>query len=460
MHLKTNLFSQQLAAVEKVLPSRIGALFMEMGTGKSRTAIELVHRRDGKLDKVLWFCPVTLKETVRREILKHTDATDTDIHVFDGKTSENRLPDCLWYVIGIESVSSSARVLLTVNKMVTDKTMIIVDESDYIKGHRSKRSERLTRLALNARYRLIMTGTPLSQGVVDLYSQMRFLSPDILGYRSFYSFAGNHLEYHEKYKGLIVQSHNVDYLAAKIAPYTYQVKKSDCMDLPKKLYKSYYFSMTREQEIAYEDAKITAYQKMENRFQDSYIIFELFTELQQITCGFLHEMQFQHYRLDTLEQIINSIPEKEKIIIWCKYVHDIKTIHEMLKSNFSDEVALYYGELNEKARIKEEDKFHGNARFFLSTMSCGGHGLTLNEASYVIYYNNSFKYSERLQTEDRNHRIGQCRSVTYIDIVCEKSIDIRISNAIANKEDTVQSFKREVDKIKDSGEKKEKYMEL
>ena len=90
----TELLPYQADAVAKILPSRVGALFMEMGTGKTRTAIELVKIRHRKIDRVLWFCPVSLKETVRREILKHTDCTDADICVFRGATNERNVnPD-------------------------------------------------------------------------------------------------------------------------------------------------------------------------------------------------------------------------------------------------------------------------------------------------------------------------------------------------------------------------------
>jgi len=181
MLIRTELMPHQATAVVKVLHSRIGALFMEMGTGKSRTAIELVARRLPRIDRVIWFCPVSLKETVRQEILKHTDCAPADIHVFSDRTNERNVPPALWHIVGIESMSLSDRVTLAVNKLITSRTFVILDESSYIKGHRAKRTMRITELSKRARYRLILTGTPLSQGVVDLFAQMRFLSPKILG---------------------------------------------------------------------------------------------------------------------------------------------------------------------------------------------------------------------------------------------------------------------------------------
>ena len=233
MTLLTKLLPHQGAAVEKVGHLRVGALFMEMGTGKSRTAIEVAARRAGKIDRVVWFCPVSLKLPIALEIRKHVE--NPSIYVFDDRTSEARIPaDAFWLVVGIESMSSSDRVILSAASLINDRSMVILDESSYIKGHKSRRTHWITQASKPARYRMILTGTPMSQGVVDLYSQLRFLDQRILGYKSFYSFAANHLEYSEKRPGLIIRSHNLDYLAAKIAPYTYQVKKEECLSLPEK----------------------------------------------------------------------------------------------------------------------------------------------------------------------------------------------------------------------------------
>ncbi len=356
-------------------------------------------------------------------------------------------------------MSSSARVTRAVHKLVTTRTFAILDESSYIKGHGAMRTQRITKLAEKARYRLILTGTPLSQGVVDLYAQMRFLSPKILGYNSFYSFAANHLEYSEKYPGLIVRAHNVGYLAAKIQPYVYQVTKEECLTLPSKLYTTRYFYMTPEQRYYYNLAKEEIFEEMLAKDDDftSIAIFRLFSILQGIVCGFWNRkgklLEFEHDRIETLMDVIHSIPDDEKIIIWTKYRYDI----EQIKNRLRDNVALFYGDLNERRRAEEVEKFRNGARFFLATQSCGGHGLTLNEANYVIFYNNAFKYSERLQAEDRCHRIGQERKVIYINIQCDCGIDNRIAEALAKKGNLVADFKAEVDRVKD---KKGKLKEL
>jgi SNF2 family DNA or RNA helicase len=290
---------------------------------------------------------------------------------------------------------------------------------------------------------------------------MRFLSPKILGYKSFYSFQANHLEYHPKFKGMITRAHNTDFIAAKIKPYVYQVTKEECLDLPNKIYESRYVGMSIDQRVLYEQAKNEILLEINDDEFDSFTIFRLFTALQQIACGFWNRrnadkvmefLTFKQHRIAALMETISNIPSNEKIIIWAKYLYDIEQINTALTTEYgNDAVSQFHGRLSEQEKISQIDKFRGPARFFLATPSSGGHGLTLNEACYVIFYNNGFKYSERIQAEDRCHRIGQTRKVVYIDLVCVPSIDERISQALAKKENVVAKFKAEIDKVKKEG---------
>ncbi len=458
----TELLAHQEAAVEKLRPSRVGALFMDMGTGKSRTAIELARHRQERIDKVVWFTLVSLKETVRYEILKHTTATDSDIYLFDHRTTDDNLPDAKWYVIGLESLGSSSRVTLAANRLVTERSMVIVDESSYIKGHRAKRTNRVTALAERARYRLILTGTPISQGVQDLFSQMYFLSPKILGYRSWYSFSRNHLEYSDRYRGLVVATHNEEWLAAKIQPYVYQVTKDECLDLPGKLNESYFCSLTDDQQEYYDLAKekfvadVLEYDDPYSDLQCSIPIFRLFSRLQAVCCGFWTNddgsvVELENDRMALLMDVIRQVPEQEKIIIWGKYRYAIELIVAALGAGYGPgQVCQYHGGLNERQRHDEIVRWRRSARFLVATQDAGGHGLDLTAASTVIFYGNGFKYSTRIQAEDRCHRIGQKRPVTYIDLWADCGIEGRIRDALATKGSVVERFKEEVDAVKDS----------
>lgn len=462
-----DLYDHQLRAVEKLRRVRVGGLFMEMGTGKTAAALELVWLRRERIDRVAWFCPVSLKETIRQEILRHT--TGATVYVFNDRTTAENLPDALFYVVGIESMSSSTRVALAVRALITERSFVIVDESSYIKGYNSRRTIRITALAEPSRYRLLLTGTPISQGVVDLFAQMKFLSPKILGYRSFASFAARHLEYSLEQPGRIIATHDTAYLAARLAPYTYQITKAECLDLPSKLYERRYCYLTIEQRQAYEQAKVEILCLMEEKGEfDPYILFQLFGVLQQIVCGFwnyrvavsgpagdaqadvVKRLTFPNERLDTLLAALDDVPAGEKVIIWAKYHYCIGQIVAALRNAYGDElVAEFHGRLSERQRNAELDRWRANTRFLVATQAAGGHGLTLNEAHHVVFYADDFNYATRRQAEDRCHRIGQTRPVTYIEIICADSIDERIVAALARKANAAEEFRRKVADVKD-----------
>ncbi|MHB1490004.1 MAG: SNF2-related protein [Cellulomonas sp.] len=459
---KTALLHHQSEATAKLLPSRIGALFMEMGTGKSRTAIELarIRQKKGKIDCVVWFCPVSLKRHVRREILKHTNCTEDDIYLFGDKTAEDTIPlDSRWYIVGIESMSSSTRALYSAIQIIYERSMVIMDESTYIKGHRSLRTQRITSICETTRYRLLLTGTPVTQGAVDLYSQMRFLSWKILGYKSFYTFAANHLVYSDRYPGMILRSLNVDWLAERIKPYVYQVTKDECLNLPPKQYDQRYCWLTDDQQEAYQKAKDDFCDDLLNCGDDytsnSLAIFRLFTRLQGIVCGFSGGVALKHNRIDLLREAIAAHPDTHTVI-WTKFRRSVDQIAEGVAH--LGNVFKFDGRLNETARDDVLDKWKAEGGYLVATQSLGGHGLDFTESATAFFYSCGFKFSEHIQAEDRNHRIGQVRPVTYIELWTHCGIEDRIRDALRSKEGILEKFRSEVDKVKTT--KKDRLREL
>lgn len=462
----TELMPQQVQAAAKLLPSRVGALFMEMGTGKSLALIRLAELRQAKWDRFFWLCPVSLKETVVGQLLEHTTLTAVDIEVWGAKVSTDRLPtNKRIHVIGIESMSSSDRVYLAYRAMVTDRSFVAVDESGYIKGHRSSRTKRITEASEHCRYRAVLTGTPFTQGAVDLFAQMRFLSPKILGYRSFHTFARQHLVFDEREgrdgvrrpTNRIVRTHAVDLLAAKIAPYTYQVRKDECLTLPDKLHETLWCSMSPAQRRLYERVKDRILCEMDYDDWSPIKIFHLFTALQTVLCGWYSDAEqglaeVEHNRLDTLMAAVQGIPSTEHVIVWAKYRRAVEQISGALAEEYgADQVHQFYGDQAEAERNQSLAAWRESGRFLVATQSAGSHGLTLNEAAYVVFYADGFKFSERLQAEDRNHRIGQARRPVYITIRCVESIDVRIADAIRRKGSALSAFMADVDEVRAQG---------
>ncbi len=474
---KTTLLDHQLDAVDKLSGLRVGGLFMEMGTGKTRALIEFVSRRYEKIDCAIVFCPVALKQTWLHELHKHIE--NPSVYVFDDKSKQGKIPVADWYLVGVESMSQSDRVVLAVNELVTERSFIALDESDTCKNHRALRTRRITAICQRAKYRMVLTGTPVGEGVEDLYAQMYFLSPEILGYKSFYTFAANHLEYSDKFKGMVVKCLHTDWIAAKIDPYVFQVKKDECLSLPNKIYTSRYCSMTWEQEQLYQCAKEEILWSCPDEEISSYTIFQLFTALREIVSGFWYRypdphahywqrsqnkqepelLTCKHDRLDLLTATLHEIPASEKVIIWSNFQYSTNQITKALASEYSIEsYSEYHGQVSD--RDANLERWRSESRFLVASPKCGGRGLTLNESVYQVFYNNDFPYRVRNQAEDRNHRIGQTRKPTYVDLVCSGSIDDRIFKALQKKESLVRAFKRELDNLKTAKAKRQKLMQL
>ena len=227
-----------------------------------------------------------------------------------------------------------------------------------------------------ARYRMILTGTPMTQGYVDLYAQMRFLSPKILGYNSFYSFAANHLEYSDRFPGKIVRAHNTQYLAAKMQPYVYQITKDEAdLHLPSKVYETYHVPMSGDQLAAYEAAKDELLSIDEDewgqldQWWESIRIFRLFTTPRasplRWRCKDGTVVELPHYRTEVLLSVVKQIPPPEKVVIWAQYLYALRQIAEALAGEYgADEVVQPHGSMspakrNEALAVWRNERFPG-----------------------------------------------------------------------------------------------------
>ena len=318
MRLATEMYEHQEKASNKLSKIKVGALYMEMGTGKTRTALELIKQRldKGKVNHILWLCPCSVKESLKRDILKHCKG---DLSMFT--------------ICGIETLSSSIRANAILLRLVKERDVyLVVDESNLVKNHMAQRTKNVIRLSKYCKYKLILNGTPISRNEKDLFSQWYILDWRILGYQSFWSFAANHLEYDERIPGKINRCLNTDYLVKKIAPYTYQVKKEECLDLPEKTYKTQYYNLTDSQHWHYK--KVADDLLFELDELEPETIYRLFSGLQSVISGFritrleqpmerepFFKNPMDNPRMQTLFNLLASTDEK--VIIFCKYTQEI-----------------------------------------------------------------------------------------------------------------------------------------
>ena len=413
MNTITNLYKHQELAFEKLHKLKVGALYMEQGTGKTRTALELIKHRInlGKIEKVIWLCPCSVKEDLRRDIIKHV----------------GELPKYI-IICGIQTLSSSINANIKLLDIAEKyKTYLIVDESNLVKNHLAKRTSNIIRIANKCTYKSILNGTPITKNEADLFSQWYILDYRILGYKSFWSFEANHIEYDEK--GRIRRCLNIDYLTKKISPYTYQVLKKECLDLPDKTYDTKYYELSNEQYEHYDKIADELMFSLDEFKPET--IYRLFTGLQNIICGMrvtvikdkkntdriistpFFDNPHENPRIELLLNILEQITEK--VIIFAKYTSEIDDIYDTLIKKYGEESAVrYYGKLNLKKRQNNFDKFSADARFFVANKVCAGYGLNMQFCSYIIYYSNDWDYGTRSQSEDRVHRIGQNKNVNII----------------------------------------------
>lgn len=450
LRLKTELFDYQKRAVEKLMHVKVGALYMDMGTGKTRTALELIYRRlvAEKIAHVIWLCPCSepVKRNLRADIKKHADVDPG-----------------LITICGIETLSTSWRTNARLMRLAREKKCyLIVDESLLVKNPYALRSRHITNLAEECEYKLILNGTPISKCEADLFSQWYILDWRILGYQSFYSFAANHLEYDDKFKGKIRRVLNVDYLTDKIAPYTVEIKMEDVLTLPAKHSCVYWFNLAKEQEEEYYRV-VNDFLSLETIRQTDYdtpFIYRTFNALQQVTSGQfiatpaikpirhfpLFDNPEDNPRIRALLKAIDcEISDGEKAIIWCKFEHEIHDIRRVLEAR-GESVALCYGKLRSKQRAEEMDKFKGGARFLIVNKGCGQFGLNLQFCHFSIFYDNDWDWATREQAEDRIYRYGQEHEVTIIDICASSKIDERILDCISKKENLLYAFKSHLKK--------------
>lgn len=437
----TSLLPYQEQAVEKLKHLKIGALYMEMGTGKTRTALELIKLRlaAGKVDRVIWLCPCNIKSDIRRGIREHSNLDDMGI--LD--------------IVGIETLSSSVRECSRLLELVkSHKVYLIVDESSLVKNHAALRTIHIQQLADACQYKMILNGTPISRNEGDLFAQWCILDWRILGYRSYYSFSANHLEKDER--GRVRRILNPDYLAEKIAPYTYQVKKSDCFKLPRKIYHVRYCDLRKWQDDNYSDVLERLLTNLDD--MSNTAIYQLFGALQAVVSGYKVDVSYIHHKPHAIRTEYVADPDKnpkintllselagneEKEIIFCQYTDEIDTITRLIRSSGRSAVQ-FYGEMSIAKRNAAIDAFRGDTQYFVANKSCGAFGLNLQFCHKIIFYSHDWNWGTRAQAEDRVHRLGQTHDVYITDICMDDSIDVQILKCLQKKENLSDSFKREV----------------
>jgi SNF2 family DNA or RNA helicase len=439
-------------------------LFMEMGTGKSKVLIDNMGMlyQSGLINFALVIAPKGVyRNWVAKEIPEHM-SDDIPHRVIRWVSSPNKkqteemrsvkdkFNGLTIFVMNVESFSSlkGKNAGEWMARALGSNGMIAIDESTTIKNHKAKRTKALMKIAAGFKYRRLLTGSPITKSPMDIYSQCEFLRPGLLGYDSYYAFQGRYAVVQRKTMGQaafqqIIGFKNLDELTNKIDMFSFRVLKKDCLDLPDKIYTARYVGMTSEQFKMYEDVRRHAMVLLDDgELVTAPAVITQMLRLQQIMSGHLKTddgemLYFPSKRMDALTEIMDE--HDGKAIIWSRFRYDIQQITQMLNDKFGEgSAAAYFGDTTDDERnniVKNFQNPNHPLRFFVGNPATAGYGLTLTEANLVVYYANDFNLETRIQSEDRAHRIGQKNNVTYIDLICEGSIDERIVKALRTKID-------------------------
>ncbi len=474
MITKTKPFNHQHTAYSLLEKNPNYALLMEMGTGKSKVIIDDSANSffRGEITALIVIAPNGVHQNwITDEIPTHLpmepeqflsmcwQSNDTKARIKERADFANDISKKFKIVaINAEALVTDKYQKFIAQLMKNNYCSIAVDEVNKImknpKAKRTKYILKLAKLFLNKIIsKRILTGTPVTQSPFDMFAPFAFLDESILGFKTFTGFKYNYGIFKRmEYKGRkafdqCVGYKNVEQLGKDIKPHSYRVLKKDCLDLPEKIFEKIYVELSTEQRKIYNKLKKEFVVEIKNKigevgYIESPMALTRILRLQQITGGFVPVDEIQNVRMEKfipnpkvsmVKEIIEGLPADEKVIVWCRFVEEIKAIRGLLGNS----ALLYYGDVSSADRGVAKDRFQNDSeiKILIANQACAGLGLTLTAASTVIYFSNDFSFANRKQSEDRCHRIGQKKNVTYIDLVSPNTVDEKILKALRSKKD-------------------------
>ncbi|KAA6348487.1 hypothetical protein EZS27_004087 [termite gut metagenome] len=422
-----NSMKHQADALRFCCSMKVSALYADTGTGKSKIAIDLVISRyeSGQIKKALVFLPVSTKKNFQKQIEQWCPYEEID-----------------WKLIGCESIGSSDKYMLEAMDFADSETQIIIDESHTIKNPIAKRSKRIHAICQRTSYKIVMTGTPVTDNVHNLYMQYSVLSPLIIGVRDWKKFEEKYLIMGGRMGDEIIGYKNINHLMGLLEPYTYQITKEECLTLPAKTFHDHICKLNEKQEDLYEEEKEWLLDKIMSEDFTATDIFQSFTRMQQICCGYHRNEKGEVEKLGTEKiNLLKEVNLDERIIFFCKYLFEV----DMLVEHFGIEKCAIFTGRNPQERDAELASFvAGDKPYFVATMQSGGTGLNgLQEAtSRIVFFSNSFSYFIRKQAVGRIDRKGQTKEMHIHDFQTVANIDYKIMRNLERKGNLADEIKR------------------
>ena len=453
---KSKPFAHQDKALQMSWDKEVFAYFMEMGTGKSKVLIDNIAMlyNAGRINGALIVAPKGVyKNWYDQEIPNHMPdyvpkkmgLWRTDPNAKDLKPMFSTGAELHILIMNVEAFSTKKGLQFAHKFLSSHDALMGVDESTTIKNPSAKRTKNILSLRSLTKYRRILTGSPVTKSPLDLFSQCNFLDPWLLDQSSYYSFRTRYaicrkIQVHGRQVEIVVGYRNLGELSEKIKPFSDRVLKDDCLDLPKKTYLKRTIELSDDQKKVYKQMKQEALAVLNGKMVTSATVITQLMRLHQITCGHFtsDDGTIQEIKNNRIPQLMDILEEVEgKAVIWAHYRYDIEKIVEAISKKYgNNSVVTYYGDTTTDERaaaIKKIQDPESPVRFIVGTPQTGGYGITLTGASTMIYYSNGYDLEKRQQSEARIDRIGQEKPMTYIDIMAEDTVDMKIVKSLRQK---------------------------
>jgi len=445
--LKQTPYKHQAEAFYKILPLQRAALLMEQGTGKTLPTIALaayrcIHR---EVRRLLIVCPKSVMD-VWVEEFKNLELY-YNLVVLRGKVTGRQETLLKWentpgLQIAVINYEGTWRVGTPLFKWRPD--MIVLDESHKIKKGGNKQSRFLHSLGNQAKYRLILTGTPVTQSPLDFWSQYKFLDPTIFG-KSFTRFR-DHYAVMRKFK--VLRYKNLNELSAKAHRIAYRTTRAEALDLPPVIEQNVYCKLEGKAKDMYQKmkkeslVKITEYLEEEDGNVTAPFIVTQILRLHQMTGGFVHTdegevRKIHQVKLDALRDVLEGLPENKKVVIFARFTAEIQAIKELVSKQRS--VRTLSGKTEDRGKLIKKFQEKTDPNVLVVQVQTGGLGITLHAADTVIFYSMTFSYSDYEQAKARLVRIGQTADkVNCIHLVCKNTVDETIVTSLREKKDMAE----------------------
>lgn len=430
------LMKHQAEAIKTCAGRECFAYFMEPGLGKTLTVIHEVQQLP--VETIVVICPKSIMSVWYEEIEKFAPTNGIDMWGGGYKTGSGKY----WTIINIDAVNRVKGSKNTGFELISQllrgfrKTMVVVDESTTIKNPNSKRTKAVTELGQLAKYRRILTGTPVANTPLDIYSQMVFLNKDIFPYsKNFFAFRARYAVMGGYENRQVVGYKNLEHLAEIVTKHSFQATKAQCLDLPERTTQIRSVELSTNTWGIYRTLVDELVVELGNTEMPIDVAVTKITKLRQLTGGWIKDAEGNVHRVATekfkeLEALLDEC-QGQKIIIWTDFVHEILSLQKL-----HPKALVYYGAMNtgqrDEARHLFEDLNSGHDIIVIQNAT-GSTGLTLNAATVSIFYSNPTYPLHKQQARERNHRIGQKKCITEYELIVKGSIDETIYVSILNR---------------------------